>query len=96
MNPIAITHATLKKWQQDNKPFHLIDIREQQERELKHMGGLWLPLSSLLENIDSIPTGDVVLYCRSGARSMAAATKLREILQREDIFTLDGGMLAAE
>jgi adenylyltransferase/sulfurtransferase len=90
---LEITQSEMKRWDNEKIPFTLIDVREKEERQAGHIGGDLLPLSELLTHIHLIPSGKVVLYCRSGARSLAAAKRLREILERDDIFSLAGGML---
>ena len=94
MNNLEITHEMLSDWSASETVFTLIDIREEEERKESHMGGDWIPLSRLAEHIEDLPSTPIVLYCRSGGRSLMATKKLRQLLQREDIFSLAGGMLA--
>ena len=94
-NPLEVTQEDLQQWKKDRLPFCLIDVREKEEREEGHIGGELIPLSELLNHLDKIPSHTTVLYCRSGRRSLMAAQKLREVLRRQDIFSLAGGMLAA-
>lgn len=94
MHPFEITHSTLQSWKDSSQSYTLIDIREKEEREAGHMGGAWIPLSELGKRLSDLPGNALVLYCRSGARSLMAAKRIRELLQREDIYSLAGGMLA--
>ena len=90
-----ISHSTLDEWKEAAYPFTLIDVREEEERAQGHMGGESIPLSELIERVDDLPKKTpIVFYCRSGARSLLAARKLRDVLQRDDIYSLAGGMLA--
>jgi rhodanese-related sulfurtransferase len=75
-------------------PFHLVDIRSVQEvahgclPEAQH-----LPMHLLPLRITELPRNeDVILYCRSGARSYHACT----YLQRQgfgNVFNLRGGVM---
>ncbi len=96
MEDLEISHEMMAQWKSCQKVFTLIDIREKEEREQGHMGGEWIPLSLLGEKIDELPSTPIVFYCRSGARSLMASKKLRSYLQRDDIYSLQGGMLALE
>jgi rhodanese-related sulfurtransferase len=94
MQPLEITHATLNEWKTSGKIFTLIDIREEDERKESHMGGEWIPLSELVDRVGELPDTTIVFYCRSGGRSLMATKKLREALERDNIYSLAGGMLA--
>ncbi|MCX6990802.1 MAG: rhodanese-like domain-containing protein [Chlamydiae bacterium] len=95
MQSLEISLTTLNQWQEDKTPFTLIDIREEEERQASHMGGEWIPLSELSSRVDELPGSPIVFYCRSGARSLRATKHLRDALQRENIYSLAGGMLGA-
>jgi phage shock protein E len=58
----------------------VIDVREQEEYDEKHIPGVVLiPLGTVPDRLDEIPTDQtVVLTCRSGNRSNQAAEFLRE------------------
>lgn len=96
MENLEITYAKLKEWDLNKTSYKLIDIREKEERLQGHIGGDLIPLSELSERIEEIPNGTIVLYCRSGGRSLMATKKLRELLSRDDIFSLHGGILARD
>ena len=95
MQPLEISLTTLNEWKKDKTPFTLIDIREEDERQASHMGGQWIPMSELSGRVDELPDSPIVFYCRSGGRSLRATTYLRDALQREDIYSLAGGMMGA-
>ena len=95
MQQLEISLTTLKEWIENKTPFTLIDIREEEERQASHMGGEWIPLSELSGRVDELPDSPIVFYCRSGARSLRATTYLRDALQRENIYSLAGGMIGA-
>lgn len=75
----------------------LIDVREAAELDgiLGHVAGIrHVPLATVLDAVDTWPRDtDVVLVCRSGARSARAATSL-VTLGFTRVMNLRGGMLA--
>lgn len=90
---LEVTIDDLTEWTNHGKTFSLIDVREIEEREAAHIGGIHMPLSTLRQKIEQIPQGTVVFYCRSGARSLIAAKKMTELLQRDTFYSLQAGML---
>ena len=75
----------------------LVDVREPDEVAAGTLpGAINIPLGSLPDRIGALePTRRVVLLCRSGGRSAAAA----EFLTAEgfvDVVNLAGGMLAVD
>jgi adenylyltransferase/sulfurtransferase len=89
-----ISVQTLKKWMDEKKAFKLIDVREETEWEICNIPGAKLiPLNTLSANVNQIDSSDeVVLQCRSGARS-AKAYKLLEKFGYKKIYNLEGGIL---
>lgn len=79
-------------------PF-LLDVREPfewEEANLAHMGAVLMPRREVPERLDEIPRGrPVVVYCRSGSRSMEVAALLADE-GYDDVANLDGGILAVE
>jgi rhodanese-related sulfurtransferase/rubrerythrin len=81
----------------DESAFVLIDVRQPGEYEQAHIpGARLLPLPELIQTMDTLPHDrSIVFYCRSGGRSMAAATMAEETSEdRSRIYNLTGGMLA--
>jgi rhodanese-related sulfurtransferase/rubrerythrin len=81
----------------DEGAYALIDVRQPGEYEQAHIpGARLLPLPELIQTIDTLPHDRaMVFYCRSGGRSMAAATMAEEAFEdRSRIYNLTGGMLA--
>jgi rhodanese-related sulfurtransferase len=71
----------------------LIDVRERAEWDAGRIAGaVWLPMSELPARLDELPAGDLVIVCRSGARSGAVSTALIQTGRRA--ANLTGGMLA--
>ncbi len=80
--------------QLNENSLQLIDVRQPYERDICHIGGLFIPLNELDEHIHTLSkTKLTVVYCKSGARSAKAC----QLLQSEgfsDIRQLDGGILS--
>ena len=90
-----ITVQELKEWQDNGKDFQLIDVREQSEYDEAHMNGELIPLGTIPQNLDKI-NGDkpVVIHCRSGKRSANAIAFLQKELGHEQLYNLQGGIIA--
>lgn len=74
----------------------LIDVREQYEHEEFNIGGQLIPLGDLPARIPELELEtdrDIVVYCRSGQRSMMGQHLLKES-GFEKVYNLEGGMLA--
>lgn len=75
---------------------HLLDVREPDERDVFNIGGTFLPLGQVMSmQTDAIAewqNEEVIVYCRSGRRSMQAGFML-ESLGFSNIKNLEGGML---
>lgn len=70
----------------------LLDVRTPLEFSMGHLeGALNVPVQELGMRIQEIPKGDVVVYCRSGARSAAAA----QLLEAQGYRVLDIGPMSA-
>jgi adenylyltransferase/sulfurtransferase len=79
-------------------PVWILDVREPREYEIARIAGSTLiPLGELPRRLDEIPRGDaapdVVVHCKSGARSAKAVALLRE-RGFERVKNLEGGILA--
>lgn len=73
----------------------LVDVREQAEWDEAHIpGAVFLPLSQLEARFAELPKDKaLVLQCRSGKRSMTAATFLKD-QGYSDLTNLEGGIMA--
>jgi len=84
-----------KGWLEDDEDVQLIDVREPHEVEIAEMGGELIPLDTVLDNTDKISRDKkVVVHCRSGARSAKAIRQLQEKYGFENLYNLEGGILA--
>jgi adenylyltransferase/sulfurtransferase len=90
-----ITARDLFDWQVKGKKFKLIDVREPSEFKIVQIGGELIPLSTISEHADEIPTDmDVVFLCKSGIRSLKAIKELEEKYPFNNLYNLKGGILA--
>jgi len=90
-----ITVAELKSLKETNADFQLIDVREPHEFEICNIGGKLIPLSEIPGSVDQIEKGkQVVVHCRSGARSGQAVLWLEKNHGLDNLYNLKGGILA--
>ncbi|MBA3969016.1 MAG: molybdopterin-synthase adenylyltransferase MoeB [Gemmatimonadetes bacterium] len=92
-----MTVTELKERLDRGDPLTIIDVREPHEWEIGNLesyGARLIPLGSVPERLGEIPQDDeIVLQCRSGARSGKALSYLREH-GYERLHNLRGGILA--
>lgn len=89
-----ITVQELKKWRDEGKDFQLVDVREQNERDFVNIGGDHIPMGDLMDKREEISEDkDVVMMCRSGARSAAALMALEQ-QGLTNLYNLRGGIVA--
>ncbi len=93
---INITAEEIKERIDAGETLHLIDVREPHENTEFNIGGTLLPLGKIqsmqIEEIEDLKNEEVIFYCRSGGRSMMAATFLEQ-LGFTNTKNLAGGML---
>src|ERR1700722_12262969 len=90
-----ITARNLYDWQVTGKKFKLIDVREPSEYKIAQIGGELIPLATVADHADLIPRDiDVVVHCKSGARSLKAIRELEEKFGFKNLYNLKGGILA--
>lgn len=76
--------------------FVLIDVREPHEHAEFNIGGTLIPVGSIAQRMDELEDhkeDEVILYCRSGARS-GMAQGLLQAAGFKNAINLRGGMLA--
>jgi adenylyltransferase/sulfurtransferase len=90
-----ITVVDLKKKMDANGGAFILDVREPHEYDICHLeGSTLIPLNELPRRLSELDTGqDMVVLCRSGARSARAVRFLREA-GFEKAKNLVGGILA--
>lgn len=91
-----ITVEELKLKMQNNDDFLLVDVREEWEYEEFNLGGKLIPLGTLPGAIDDINDAwmhkEVVVHCKSGARSAAAKAFMMQ-QGFENVRNLLGGVI---
>ena len=76
---------------------NLLDVREPQEFEEVNIGGRLVPLGKVqtmqVEELEDLKDQEVIVYCRSGRRSMLACQILDQV-GFKDTYNLEGGILS--
>ncbi|MDI9876233.1 rhodanese-like domain-containing protein [Flectobacillus rivi] len=91
-----ITVEELKQRLDAGEEFNFLDVRDEYEYEEDNLGALLIPLGELpdrLEEIDGWKGQEVVVHCRSGARS-ARAKAFLESQGFTNVRNVLGGILA--
>jgi rhodanese-related sulfurtransferase len=91
-----ITVLELKERIEAGEALHFIDVREEHEYEEFNLGAMLIPLGDLADRLDEIEgwkAEEVIVHCRSGARSGRAKAFL-EAEGFENVRNLLGGVLA--
>lgn len=93
----VITVQELKQKIDSGAKVNLVDVREPQEFEEVNIGGRLVPLGKVqtmqVEELEDLKDEEVIVYCRSGRRSMMACMTLDQ-MGFKDTYNLDGGILA--
>jgi rhodanese-related sulfurtransferase len=91
-----ITVEELKDRIEKNEKLNIIDVREEHEFDEFNIGAQLIPLGEIadrLEEIEHLKEEEIIIHCRSGARSGRA----QQYLESEgftNVRNLIGGMLA--
>lgn len=92
-----ITVEELKAKIDNGEQINLIDCREPHEYVEANLGGKLIPLGKIqtmqVDEIEDLKEEEVIIYCRSGRRSMMACMVLDQ-LGFKDTYNLEGGILA--
>ncbi|MCW3101886.1 MAG: molybdenum cofactor biosynthesis protein MoeB [Bacteroidetes bacterium] len=89
-----VTVSELKKMRDEKADFQLIDVREEHELEICEIGGEHIPMGDVMDNLGKISKDkQVVIHCRSGARSGAICQAL-ETQGYNNVYNLKGGIIA--
>jgi molybdopterin/thiamine biosynthesis adenylyltransferase/rhodanese-related sulfurtransferase len=79
----------------EEEPVKEVTVRESFEYEIANIGGKLIPLSTVKDNLDKISkTKQVIIHCKSGARSTNAIKELEELYPFDNLYNLKGGILA--
>lgn len=91
------TFEELKPRLDSGEQINLLDVREEHERAEYNIGGAHIPLAKvqmmMLDEIDGWKDQEVIVYCRSGNRSVVAAMFMEQI-GFKNVVNLTGGMLS--
>lgn len=91
-----ISVSELKNRRDNGEQILVVDVREPYEYEEFNIGGILISLGELqakLHDLDDHKDDEIVVHCRSGARSMAAQDYMRK-MGFEKVRNLTGGILA--
>ncbi|MBI9085625.1 MAG: sulfurtransferase [Desulfobacterales bacterium] len=93
-----LTPETLRGYREEKKEkdYQLIDVRQPGEYGAAHIpGAILIPLPQLESRLFNLPSDrDLVFYCRSGARSRAAANLAVEAeVTTNQVYNLVGGIM---
>lgn len=90
-----ISPYELMAWIQAQRPFALLDVREEDERQHDHIGGEWIPMDEVLKRQQELPADKpLVVYCRRGVRSAIIIQRLQEKYGMHNLYNLSGGLTA--
>lgn len=90
----SISCETFAQWQKENRPYTLVDVRQDWERDIvKINADVHIPLSELDYYDCTTLTTPVVFYCKSGVRSYHAAVKCLS-QGVSPAYNLEGGVVA--
>ena len=83
------------RWDKGDKPF-VLDVREPHEYAIVNIGVPQIPLGTLTGRLNELPAdknAEIILHCKSGARSQKASLALKEA-GYTNVHNLAGGILA--
>lgn len=91
-----ITVEELKKRLDDGEDLNFYDVREEHEYEEDNLGAILIPLAELpdhLDELEELKDAEIIIHCRSGARS-GKAVKFLESQGFTNARNVVGGILA--
>ena len=90
-----VTAKELKALMDQGIDLQLIDVREPNEAEIAEIGGELIPMGDIPANVDKISKDkQVVIHCRSGARSGNIVRYLEQNHGFDNLYNLKGGILS--
>lgn len=93
-SPWDMEPSELKRRMESGDAPTLVDVREPDEFEICHLGGILIPLGELAERQHELDPGrEWVIHCKSGGRSARAVQMLRDA-GFQNVWNLRGGILA--
>lgn len=90
-----ITARELKQLVDEKADFQLIDVREEHEFDEANINGQLIPMGEVMDRLDEIARDkQVVIHCRSGARSASIINALESSQGFTNLYNLQGGIIA--
>lgn len=90
-----ISVQDFQKLLDEQADFQLIDVREPHEYDIVALDGELIPLGDILQNANKIQKDkQVIIHCRSGARSATAIRELEANFGFDNLYNLKGGVKA--
>lgn len=91
----SINVHELQQLLNDKADIQIIDVREPFEAEICSIGATLIPMNEVPERFHEIVTDkQVVVHCRSGARSANVINYLEQTHGYSNLYNLEGGILA--
>ena len=94
---LNISVTELKERLDAGEILNILDVREQHEYDEFNIGALLIPLGKIqqmqIDDIEHLRTQEVIIHCRSGARSMTACLMLEQ-MGFTNTKNVTGGILA--
>lgn len=89
---MEIAASKIAEWMKENKEFHFLDVRRDDERETASLGGIHIPLNELETRHPELPRDKkpLIVYCHHGVRSLYATQFLK--FHGFDALSLRGGI----
>ena len=84
-------------WEENFKNYQLIDVRTEEERRHKNIGGIHIPLTEMKEEYHKIiyDEKEILFYCQTGRRSKQAAQIFQQLTDgKKKVYSLKGGLEA--
>lgn len=89
-----INSVELKEILEKEKDAILIDVREKEEYEIEHINGSYLiPLDTICAQKIPDKSKKIIIYCRSGKRSLNACINLLHENPDLELYNLHGGII---
>lgn len=89
-----ITAGELHQLIENKADFQLIDVREEYEFDEANINGKLIPMGEVMDRVNEIARDkQVVIHCRSGARSASVINALEGNHGFTNLYNLQGGIL---
>lgn len=90
-----VTVQELKSLLDKNANIQVIDVREEYEYEQANLGAEHIPMGNILAESDKVSRDkQVIIHCRSGARSASVINALERQFGFGNLYNLKGGIMA--